>query len=401
MLTVILVAALFAACDDTADTTTTTDPETTTTTAPAPPGRAPLQPNGPAIARQGDQGAIVEAIQFYLVCVGVEQPDPEGPLVAVDGSFGPITAFAVAYFQAQIGRAPSGAPDDETFARMARECGEQRSFSFPIGESTVEIAGNAAPGDDEVFAFDGAAGQILRLSTVEGVVDIAVEDAEGAAVGSGTASVDVDLPAAGRFLVRVSASAPTTFRLQAEVRSPNVLVSEFGPMVLRGDGVGVADLGTDADNAAGVISLILGSPWTDSGWQSDVAACPGTHRAVTWLVQAGLGSDAHPAVFTAFFSEVSNEPIFLEYTYHTLDLAALDPLAQGLGTVEGISIGSTFEQFTDAYEVGIDAQGRVTPSGGPTIEFAVVGDTASPDPTATRVNRIGAGTGGCAALADG
>jgi peptidoglycan hydrolase-like protein with peptidoglycan-binding domain len=388
----ILPALLAVSCDDGgADTTTTTAIAETTTTTIAFPSRAPLQPNGPALVSQGDRGPYVEALQFYLVCVGLGQPDPNGPEVTVDGSYGPITAFAVAYFQAQIRRAPSGAPDDETFAMLARECNEPRSLAFPVGETTTEIAGNVGPGDDEVFTFEGSAGQVLHLTAADGAVDIAVEESDGPTIASGTAAITADLPGDRSVAVRVSASVPTSFRILAEVRSPNVLVSDFGPMALRPDGVGVAQFLGDADNAGGVIELLLGTRWSDSGWQSDVAACPGTHRVITWLVQAGLGSDRHPAVFTAYFAEVDDEGVFLQYDYHSLDLTALDRLAQGLATPEGISIGSTLEQFVEAYgEVTVGPQGVITLDDGVTAVF----DSASPDES-SRIRMIQAGTGGC------
>jgi hypothetical protein len=393
------LALLAVSCDASIDTTTTTV-DTTTTTAAATVGRIPLEPNGPPIASPGERGAYVEAIQFYLVCVGLAQPDPERPQVSIDGSFGPITAFAAAYYQAQLQRVPSGAPDDETFASMARECPDDRTLAFPIGESTVEIAGNAAPGDDETYGFAGLNGQALRLTTVDGTVSIVVLDGAGEEVGSGTGSVDVELPTAGAYAIRISADTATTYRLIAEVRSPNVLVSEFGPMVLQADGTGVAEFGGEPENAIAVMGLLLGVPFEDSGWRDDVAACPGTHRVVTWLIQAGLGTDQHPAVFTAYFAEVSSVPSFLEYAYLTLDMQALDPLAQGLGTAGGASIGTTLEQFLaleDYEDVTLGSGGTATVDDGVVITFAVSGGD-TPDPLLTRVRRIESGSGGCDSL---
>ena len=393
------LALLAVSCDASIDTTTTTV-DTTTTTAAATVGRIPLEPNGPPIASPGERGAYVEAIQFYLVCVGLAQPDPERPQVSIDGSFGPITAFAAAYYQAQLQRVPSGAPDDETFASMARECPDDRTLAFPIGESTVEIAGNAAPGDDETYGFAGLNGQALRLTAVDGTVSIVVLDGAGEEVGSGTGSVDVELPTAGAYAIRISADTATTYRLIAEVRSPNVLVSEFGPMVLQADGTGVAEFGGEPENAIAVMGLLLGVPFEDSGWRDDVAACPGTHRVVTWLIQAGLGTDQHPAVFTAYFAEVSSVPSFLEYAYLTLDMQALDPLAQGLGTAGGASIGTTLEQFLaleDYEDVTLGSGGTATVDDGVVITFAVSGGD-TPDPLLTRVRRIESGSGGCDSL---
>jgi hypothetical protein len=382
--------------------TTTTTADTTTTTAAPPVGRVPLEANGPPIASPGERGAYVEAIQFYLVCVGLAQPDPERPEVSIDGSFGPITAFVAAYYQAQLQRVPSGAPDDETFASMARECSDDRTLTFPVGESSVEIAGNAAPGDDETYAFAGLNGQVLRLTAVDGTVSIVVLDGGGEEVGSGTGSVDAELPATGAYAIRISANAATTYRLTAEVRSPNLLVTEFGQMALQADGTALeqASFGSGAENAIAVMGLLLGVPFEDSDWRDDVAACPGTHRVVTWHIQAGLGNDEHPAVFTAYFAEVSGVPSFLEYAYFTLDMQALDPLAQGLATAGGASIGTTLEQFLeleDYEDVTLGSGGTATVDDGVLITFAVSGGD-TPDPQLTRIRRIEAGSGGCDSL---
>lgn len=394
------LALLAVSCDASIETTTTTSDTTTTTAAPSV-GRIPLESNGPPIASPGERGAYVEAIQFYLVCVGLAQPDPERPQVSVDGSFGPITAFAVAYYQAQLQRVPSGAPDDETLAAMSRECSDERTLAFPIGESSVEIAGNVAPGDDETFVFAALNGQVLGLTPVDGTVSITVLDGDGEEVISGTGSVDAEFPAAGTYTVRISADTATTYRLTAQVRSPNVLVSEFGPMVLQSDGTGVAAFGGEPQNAIAVMGLLLGVPFEDSDWRDDVAACPGTHRVVTWLIQAGLGTDQHPAVFTAYFAEVSGVPSFLEYSYVTLDLQALDPLAQGLATAGGASIGTTLEQFLaleDYEEATLGSGGTVTVDDGVLITFTVSGSADAPDPQLTRIRRIEAGSGGCDSL---
>jgi hypothetical protein len=400
----LVVAALLAvtACDGAADPTDTTeDPAATTTTTTVPPagGRTPLQANEPPIVRQGDRGALVEALQFYLVCVGLEFPDPDGPGVTIDGSFGPITGFAVAYYQAQLRRAPSGNPDAATFASLARECSETRRLVFVDDEPTVEIAGNVAPGDDEAFTFDGETGQVLRLTAVEGAVTITVGGPGGDLVAEGSVAVEAEL-GAGQHVITVSASAPTTYRILAEIRSPNVLVSDFGPMALRGDGLGVtgAGLGADADNAAAVLSLIMSQPWADSGWRSDIAGCPGTHRVVTWVVQADPDNDRHPAVFVGYFAEVSAERRFLQYTYRSLDLTSLDPLAQRLATAEGISIGSSLARLVDAHGEQTIGPGGVVTVDGLTVVFDLVGDPATPDPELTRVRRISAGSGGCEEL---
>jgi peptidoglycan hydrolase-like protein with peptidoglycan-binding domain len=400
----VVVALLAAACDPSEGTTETTESTvvTTTTTTMPTTGRVPLQPNGPAFISEGDRGPYVEALQTYLVCAGIEQPEEGGPSVTIDGSYGPVTSLAVAYFQAQVRRVPTGSPDEETFAMLARECRQTRTAAIAPGASTMEIAGNTAPGDDEVFSFDGLAGQILRLTAIDGAVEITVEDAAGTvlAESGGTASVEIEL-ATQAYTIRVSAASSTSFRILGETRSPNVLISDFGSMVLRHDGLGIpkTGLGDEAADAAAIIGLILLSPWGDSEWRSDVTECPGTHRVITWLVQAGPRDDRHPAVVTAYFAEVGGNQVFIEYTYSSLDVGSVDPLAQGLATTEGISIGSTLAEFVEAYGTPtFDAGGVVTLDNGLVMVFDLVGDAASPDQALSRVVLIRAGSGGCESL---
>ena len=99
---------LAAACNGGAEATTTvpttTLPTTTTTTS----GRLELGPNGEAFLAQGDAGSYVEALQFYLVCTGHGQLTADGPAITVDGQFGPMTADAVAWYQAELRRMPTG-----------------------------------------------------------------------------------------------------------------------------------------------------------------------------------------------------------------------------------------------------------------------------------------------------
>jgi hypothetical protein len=57
-------------------------------------------------------------------------------------------------------------------------------------------------------------------------------------------------------------------------------------IVLRGDGLGVVDLGADPDAAVDAVSESLGTPTEDTGWQSSFSTygtCPGEQiRGVEW-----------------------------------------------------------------------------------------------------------------------
>ena len=393
-----LVAVIAAACTGGGLPTTTTStslPATTTTTVG---GRITLIPNSTPFIIQGTQGAYVEALQFYLVCTGHEEPSP-GAQVSVDGNFGPITADAVAYYQAELRRVPSGDPDEETFALLARDCNQPRTMVFAEGVFTGEIAGNVTPGDDETFEFAAAGGQVLTFEIVEGLVTLGVFAADGSEVETtvnGT-RVEVELETAQAYSIRVQAAATTSFRATTALRSPNVLVSDFGPMTLAAEGIGIADLGADPTNTVAVIALVLGQPFDDSGWVN-APECTGSNRHVTWIIQgAAAGGTNHPAFFVADFTDTGGTPYFSQYAYRSADLVTLDPIARGLTTPDAVTIGSTFDEFVEVYDTPEfdDTVNGVAVADEITFGFRIVGSADSPDGAATRLYYVGAGADGC------
>jgi peptidoglycan hydrolase-like protein with peptidoglycan-binding domain len=330
--------------------TTTTSAVVTTTTQPG--GRVILSANGPAFIVEGTKDdPYVEALQFYLVCTGHGQPSVGGGAVTIDGSFGPITADAVAYYQAELRRIPTGDPDEETFASLARDCRDERSITFAEGATSTEIAGNAAPGDEEVFIFEGRDGQVLGLQTTEGSVDIEVVGVDGSAVESNSAAgpFEAEISTAQQYRIQVSSVATTSFRIIVTTRSPNVLASEFGPMKLVPSGLSIADIGDDVDNTIAVIALVLGPAFVDTGWQTGVPGCTGTNRHLTWIIQAAESGDNHPAVLEVDFADLGGTPFFAQYAYRSFDLGSLDPIAQGLTTPEGFTLGSDLDFFQEQY----------------------------------------------------
>ena len=332
-----------------APTTTTTSAPVTTTTQPG--GRIILSVNGPAVIHEGDKGPFVEALQFYLVCTGHGQPSSEGGQVTVDGSFGPITADAVAYYQAELRRIPTGDPDAETFASLARDCRDDRTITFPDGATTTDIAGNTAPGDEEVFVIDGRDGQVLGLQATEGLVEIGVVGVDGTVLESNNAAgpFEAEISKAQQYRVQVSAAAETSFRITVTTRSPNIVASEFGPMKLAPSGLSIADIGDDVENTIAVISLVLDEPFVDTGWQTGVPGCTGGNRHLTWIIQKADSGEDHPAVLQVDFADLGGTPFFAQYAYRSFDLSVLDPIARGLGTAEGFTLGSSLETFEDEY----------------------------------------------------
>ncbi len=392
------VLAVVAASCTAATLPTTTSTTTTVAVSTTLGGRITLIPNSTPFVVQGERGSYVEALQFYLVCTGHDEPTP-GAKVSVDGNFGPITADAVAYYQAELRRVPSGDPDEDTFASLARDCNQPRPLTFPEGVFALEFGGNADVGDPEIFEFAAAGGQVLTLGGVDGVVTITVLAADGSEVETtvnGT-STEVELDVAQAYTIRIEATTATSFRIAASLRSPNVLVSDFGPMVLEEDGIGIATLGQDPVNTVAVIALLLGPPFEDSGWQDAVAECTGSNRHVSWIIQGASGGTNHPALFIADFTDTGGTPYFSQYAYRSLDLGSLDPIARGLDTPDGLSIGSTLDDFIAVYDdptfenpdLGVVREGDLV------FAFDLSGSADSPDGAASRIRYVGAGADGC------
>jgi peptidoglycan hydrolase-like protein with peptidoglycan-binding domain len=340
---------LVSACTTAAAPTTTTTTIATTTTQPS--GRIILSANGPAFIFETQKGPYVEALQFYLVCTGHGQPSAEGGQVTIDGSFGPITADAVAYYQAELRLIPTGDPDEATFASLARDCRDDRTVNFPEGATSVEIAGSTAPGDEEVFIIDGREGQVLGMQTTEGLVEIDVVGIDGTVIESSNAAgpFEAEITTAQQYRIQISAANETSFKITVSTRSPNVLASDFGPMKLAPEGLAIADIGDDVENTIAVVALVLGPPFVDTGWQAGVPGCTGTNRHLTWIIQAADGGENHPAVLQVDFADLGGTPFFAQYAYRSFDLVSLDPLARGLGTAEDFTLGSTLETFEDLY----------------------------------------------------
>jgi hypothetical protein len=419
----VAVALAAAACtgDDAATTTSsteaTTTSSTTSTTTTLAGSLVELEPNGEAIMTVGDRNEFVYALQFYLVCTGHDTIGPDGPAVTVDGVFGPITGDAVAIAQAERRRIPSGDPDEWLFSTLARACSDTREVVFPDGQSTTTgIAGNVTPGDDEIFTLTGTEGQSLSIFVVEGDVSYEIEGNDGTQVkaagepGNWTGT----LPATQDYRIHVTTeSEDVSYWLSVELPPPPDVAIDFGPMRLAAGGLGAADFGEDPETTLEVLGFVLGDPAEDSGWivgaDPDRPACRGANRHVAWVIQDAAPADeddeageAEPgdpvAILEVDFSDVnSGEREFAQYTYRTSAPGLVDSGARALATVEGITIGSTLEQFIAAYgepdwveeDLGIASFG-----GAMTAEIQVPEEGEELE--VRRVLSISAGADGCA-----
>jgi len=378
------------------ETTAVTLPPTTTTTMTE---FVALQPNGPVFLTQGDRNEYVEALQFYLVCVGRERATADGPGVSVDGVFGPITSSMVAYVQAEMRRVPTGSPDEETFASLARRCGATRSLEFPEDRNDRRVAGNVAPDGDEVLSIAGEPGRTLTIEVGEGAVQFSVRDPAGNVlhdVRDGPRWSGA-LSAQGEYRIRVTASVTASYSLLIEYPPPPRVAIDFGTLVLGPDGLGVVKFGDEPGDVERLLTGILGEPTSDSGWEGNARGCTGFNRQIRWVIDpAPQGSD-HRAVFLARFSDQGFVgPAFAQWEYVTLDTDNVDIGSRSLATALGLSVGSTLTEFVALYgePLILDRdRGRADFGSGMRVGIDLGGD-AAPGFT-ERVWYLGAGQDGC------
>jgi len=197
------------------ETTTTTAAETTTTTE----GRLEFEPNGTAFIRQGDRSAWVEALQWYLVCAGFDSIGSDDDTITIDGVFGPRTGQSVAYAQATYRKIPTGEPDEATFAQLARDCEDARSFEIPVSGGEVEAAGNTAPGDDDVMRFEGGAGRVVEVVVMDGNVEVALEAPTSGVLRTVTpgGGWSARLPETGTYTLRATADDAQSYMVRLRV----------------------------------------------------------------------------------------------------------------------------------------------------------------------------------------
>ena len=118
-------------------------------------------------------------------------------------------------------------------------------------------------------------------------------------------------------------------------------------VVLGGDGLGDAMFGMAEDDVVAELGMWYGDPVTDTGWETP-GICAGSTRLVTWRVATGV-------VLNAVFSDTDQvsyeerEPHFTAYWLLANDVGGLDRRIPLPATPEGVTVGSTIEEFEEAY----------------------------------------------------
>ena len=395
----------------TTSSTSSTIAVSTTSTTLAPvdsSGDVILRENGPVFIESTDRGAFVASLQFLLVCTGFDRPSSNSPEMIVDGIYGPITSRAVSYAQASTRKIPTGEVDEETFAELSRRCRATRQLGLSGDATVTSVAGNVAPGDDEVYAVALLADQRISVDVRQGSVAVIVETADGEVLKSAEDPSPWSgiAPGDGAYRVRViSTTAASSYLLEVEIPSVPAVTIDFGPMRLGQDGVGVARFGDPADEAIEVLSFVLGPPDNDSGWEIDRSGgrvCEGTNRRLSWIIQPGASEGVDAAVLHADFSDVGGAQAFAQYAYLSDAPEDVDAGARALTTLELITIGSTLDQFVAAYgepnffNTSLGLTGFNGMVAGITAEQTPAdGEEASTDEAPRYVWYVGAGEDGC------
>ena len=346
---------VLAACGDDAAITVATDSEETTSTEA---GEAPVtteaittattevpQPPGAAFIMNGETGPYVRALQTYLNCAGY------GP-VAIDGAFGDGTAGSVERAQADENKTATGEPDEKTFARLSRSCDEARDVVFGSGVTTAEVAGNAAPGDDEVLQLRVLEGQQMTVH-VHSAIDVAIQGADGMVLHrpDGSTEIIVDIPSTQDYRLRVSAVTPTSYLLAITIPGipapTTTTMAEATGFFLAVDGFNDLDFGIESGAAMTALTDMFGPPSADTGWvpvEGGNPECADVERTVTWEFPA---TEQHVATTldVLFHDRGFSNPAFAHYDYRLTNHEDRDQFGSGLlSTAHGLSVGDTYNE---------------------------------------------------------
>jgi len=351
ILMVVMVLGV-AACGDDATTVTTgggeatsttageqaTTTEATTTTTEAP------QLPGAAFILNGETGAYVRALQSYLDCAGY------GP-IDIDGIFGDGTAASVSKAQADQNKTQTGEPDEGTFAWLARACFDARNIVFGADDVSSEVAGNAAPGDDEILVIRVLEGQEMTIQ-VEGAVDVAIQGEDGVVLHrpDGSTEITVGIPTTQDYTLRVSASSPTSFSLTTTIPAGGVVTTSTtmagaAGFLLAADGFNEIDFGQESGETLTFLIDEFGPPISDTGWvevEDSVSECGSVSRTVTWEFEASEGNAA-TTLEVIFHDRGYSNPAFANWNYRQTDYEDGPDAGVGvLATAYGLSVGDTY-----------------------------------------------------------
>lgn len=139
-------------------------------------------------------------------------------------------------------------------------------------------------------------------------------------------------------------SAPSTTRPPetTETTDPPTTTTTLAPLVLDAEGLGPVEFGVSPEEAIAEVTARLGSASSDSGWVSSrgiFGTCPGNiTRVVRWESLRLFFSDG-----PTDFGEDGHH--FFYYSQSSVEA----DVVIGLRTAEGIRIGSTVEELTEAY----------------------------------------------------
>ncbi|MBM3696697.1 MAG: peptidoglycan-binding protein, partial [Actinobacteria bacterium] len=305
-------------------------------------------PPSPSLAVQGDKNEIVAALQFLINCSGSARLD-------VDGNFGPATRAALEQAQTRLGRPADGTLDEDTMAALARGCDQRRGLE---DEGKTTIAGNAAPGDSEVFSVSLLTGSTVTAAfTRGGGLDLRLLGADGAEVPSQEPS-RWEVDATQDYLLEVaSPEEAVTFILVVEVA---VATRPVGDWVLATDGLIYKGtklaLGSDAATVIGKVFDYLGH-----GVRGNLDEFDTDWYTITEPGDMGLRGIRIEGFALLFFGPDPNNPdrpeTFRRHRFlgPTVDAAGNPRPRHYATTAEGITVGDTLADLKAVYGT------RVTP----------------------------------------
>lgn len=190
----------------------------------------------------------------------------------------------------------------------------------------------------------------------------------------------------------VEETTTTAAETTTTIEETTTTTEPLPPLVLADDGIGGIDFGASPDETIAYATGVLGPPDTDTGWipglTSPYGVCPEPNvRGVEWGTSAGGFGAAFTLLFTDSTTTHASGEHFFGYFYF-----GGDPL---LGTVEGITVGSTNAELQTAIPSAVIDEDPFDPAAGswvsnvdPTDQNVLYGFSTSvnPDGTLTSVN---------------